>query len=257
MSKTIVMIHGMFCNGDRWQNYADYFTAAGYTCLNPTLRFHDMNPQDKPDPRLGTTSLLDYIEELEHIIGTLYEPPIIMGHYMGGLLAQMLAARGWGKALVLLNPAPPAGIWAILNGDVRRAFRRYRWRWGYWRKPFRITFREASAAVFNLLPRDRHKEAYDTLVHESGRVAYEIGAWFLDKNNTTRVDASKIVCPTLIVGGGQDRMTPVVIARKIAKKYRKVATYKEFNDHAHWVLGEPGWEDVAKYVLGWLEELNC
>jgi non-heme chloroperoxidase len=254
MSKTIVMIHGMFCNGERWQNYVDYFTAAGYTCLNPTLRFHDMDPRDKPDPRLGTTSLLDYLEDLEYIIGTLYEPPVIMGHSMGGLLAQMLAAQGLGRALVLLNPAPPAGIWAILNSDARRAFRRYRWRWGFWRKPFRITFKEASAAIFNLLPSDRHREAYDSLVFESGRTAYEIGLWFLDQNKTARVDASKVSSPTLITGGSRDRITPPVITRKIARKYRDVATYKEFSDHGHWVLGEPGWENVAKFVLDWLRE---
>jgi pimeloyl-ACP methyl ester carboxylesterase len=253
MSKTIVMIHGMFCSGEGWRNYADHFTAAGYTCLKPTLRFHDMDPQDKPDPRLGTTSLLDYMEELDHIIGTLYEPPVIMGHSMGGLLAQMLAAQGLGSALVLLNPAPPAGIWAILNGNARRAFRRYRWKWGFWRKPFRITFKEASAAAFNLLPPDRHREAYDTLVYESGRAAFEIGTWFLDKGGTTRVDSSKVTCPTLIIGGAQDRITPAVITRKVAGKYRHVATYKEFSEHAHWVIGEPGWEDVANYVLEWLE----
>ena len=34
----------------------------------------------------------------------------IMGHSMGGLLCQMLAARGYGKAMLLLAPSPPAGI---------------------------------------------------------------------------------------------------------------------------------------------------
>jgi hypothetical protein len=28
----------------------------------------------------------------------------------------------------------------------------------------------------------------------------------------------------------------------------KVSPYKEFEDHAHWVLGEPGWKDIAQYV---------
>ncbi len=31
-----------------------------------------------------------------------------------------------------------------------------------------------------------------------------------------------------------------------------VVTYRELPDHAHWVLGEPGWEDVARIVADWL-----
>jgi dipeptidyl aminopeptidase/acylaminoacyl peptidase len=39
--------------------------------------------------------------------------------------------------------------------------------------------------------------------------------------------------------------------RKVARKYN--ASYHEFPDHAHWLLGEPGWEDVAEYIASWLE----
>jgi pimeloyl-ACP methyl ester carboxylesterase len=39
--------------------------------------------------------------------------PILMGHSMGGLLAQILGSRGLAKALVLLTPASPRGIVAL------------------------------------------------------------------------------------------------------------------------------------------------
>jgi len=35
-----------------------------------------------------------------------------------------------------------------------------------------------------------------------------------------------------------------------------VATYKEFAGHAHWVVGEPGWEKIAEYVNEWLNQLG-
>ena len=38
------------------------------------------------------------------------EPAVLVGHSLGGLLAQMLAARHPVRALVLLAPAAPAGI---------------------------------------------------------------------------------------------------------------------------------------------------
>lgn len=107
------MIHGMWGGPWHWANYRDVFESAGYRCVAVTLPYHDADPHDIPDPELGTASLLDYVEAIEREIGHVDEKPILMGHSMGGLLAQMLAARGRAKALVLLAPAAPAGIWPI------------------------------------------------------------------------------------------------------------------------------------------------
>ena len=27
---------------------------------------------------------------------------------------------------------------------------------------------------------------------------------------------------------------------------------KQFAGHTHWVVGEPGWEDIAQYIYDWL-----
>lgn len=89
---------------------------------------------------------------------------------------------------------------------------------------------------------------------ESGRAATEIGFWPFDARKASRVDASRISCPILIVAGREDRVTPAYIARKMARKYAAVSTYHELSGQAHWVIGEPGWEDVARLVAGWLEE---
>ena len=47
-------------------------------------------------------------------------------------------------------------------------------------------------------------------------------------------------------------LLPVV--RKIANKYKTVSTYKEFENHAHWVIGEPGWGKIAEFVADWIEQ---
>ncbi|MCD6289871.1 MAG: hypothetical protein J7M34_05150 [Anaerolineae bacterium] len=31
-----------------------------------------------------------------------------------------------------------------------------------------------------------------------------------------------------------------------------VAARKEFDDHAHWVVAEPGWQEIAEYIADWL-----
>jgi pimeloyl-ACP methyl ester carboxylesterase len=251
MAETIVMIHGMWGTGSYWENFKGFFESKGYRCVVPALRFHDMDPNGVPDPRLGTTSLLDYVEDLEKLIRELHVAPILMGHSMGGLLAQILGSRGQAKALVLLTPASPHGIIA-LKPSVIKSFWSGLTRWGFWRKPFRQTFAEAAYSMLDLMPSESRKSIYDKFVYESGRAAFEIGFWLFDSKGAARVDESKVTCPVLIIGGEEDRITPVSVIRKVAEKYKEVSTYKEFSGHAHWVIGEPGWEHIAEYIEEWL-----
>ena len=108
--------------------------------------------------------------------------------------------------------------------------------------------------MLQLMAPAAQKEIYHRFVYESGRAAAEIGLWFFDPNRAARVDESKITCPILIIAGAQDRITPASVVRKIAAKYRATATYREFADHAHWVVGEPGWPEIAGYISGWLDQ---
>ena len=253
MAETIVMIHGMWGGGWYWENYKKFFEGKGYRCITPTLRFHDMDPKEPPDPQLGTTSLLDYAADLEKEINKLDALPVLMGHSMGGLLAQILGSRGLAKALVLLTPASPHGIMA-LKPSVIKNFWSGLTKWGFWRKPARGTFNEAVYSVLHLVPVEEQKQLFDRFVYESGRAACEIGFWFLDPKQATKVDESRVTCPVLVIGGAQDRITPASIVRKVADKYKAVSTYKEFANHAHWVVGEPGWQEIAEYISDWLSK---
>ena len=252
MPDTIFMIHGMWGGAWYWEKFRSVFEAKGYRCIAVTLPYHDMDPGGIPDPRLGTTGLLDYAESLEREIGKLGAKPIVMGHSMGGLLAQILGARSLAKSLVLLTPASPSGIIA-LKPSVIKSFWSVMSTWGFWRKPMRQTFSEAVYSMLNLLPEKEQRETYGKFVYESGRAAFEIGYWLLDSGNATKVDESKVTCPVLVVAGAEDRITPASVVRRVAGKYRG-ATYKEFPNHAHWIMAEPGWQEVAEYIGGWLTQ---
>lgn len=254
MTETIFMIHGMWCGPWYWENYRDLFEREGYRCVSATLRFHDMDPADAPDPRLGTVSLLDYADDLEQEIQMLGTKPILMGHSMGGLLAQILASRGLAKALVLLTPAAPGGIMALMPSVVR-SFWNVQTQWGFWRKPIRQPFNEAVYAMLHLLPADEQKKTHEKFGYESGRAASEMGYWFFDSSGASKVNESEVTCPVLVISGGQDRITPAWVVRQVAKKYAGVSTYKEFENHAHWVVAEPGWQEIAEYVADWLEDI--
>lgn len=248
------MIHGKWGNGDYWENYRHYFESLGYTVLTPTLRYHEQNPTDEPHPKLGTTSLLDYCEDLEAQIRSLDEKPIIMGHSMGALLTQILASRNLGSAYVLITPASPAGIMALMP-SVIKSFAAIMLKWGFWRKPHRQSFEAAQYSRLHLIPETEQRNEYANDVYESGRASFEIGFWLLDSRNASSVDETKISQPMLIISGLDDRITPNSIHKKIASKYAPVAELKEYENHAHSIIHEPGGEEIAKDIEEWIIKL--
>lgn len=247
-----MLIHGMWGGAFVWEHYRPFFERRGWTVITPTLRHHDV-PADAPPPDpLGDTSLRDYAADLEIEIRKLASPPVLMGHSMGGLLAQILAARGLARAAVLLTPAAPSGMIA-LTPSVVRTFLRILSKPGFWKRPQRLNFSEAAYGCLNLMTPEKQKAEHARFRFESGRAAFEIGFWYLDARHAARVDATQVKCPVLIVGGAQDRVTPASVVRKIARRYARTMTYKEFPDHSHWVIAEDGWEDVAGFAADWLD----
>lgn len=255
MSKTIFMIHGMWGSGDVWDDYKDYFEANGYRVIAPTLRFHGAKYIASAPKELGTLSILDYVEDLEKEIRALDEKPIIMGHSMGGLLAQILASRGLAEKLVLLTSAPPAGVMALRPSSTK-TFLSVLTVWGFWKKPMRLTFEEAKYGILNLLTPEQQVAEYGKYSFESGRVATEIAFWQMDKDKATYVDSKAITCPILIVSGGKDRIVPASVVKNIAKKYKKTnhdVTYKEFKKFAHAIHQQKGWQEIADYAADWIK----
>lgn len=253
MRETIFMVHGMSGGAWHWDNYKNYFEK-DFSCITPTLRFHDMHPNDDPHPDFGTTSLLDYADDLEQEILELDDKPILMGHSMGGLIAQILASRGLAKAVVLLMPGAPAGILAV-RPSVLKGLLGMQPKWGFWKKPILFNFKASAYSLLNNLPTDVQKEIYAKFVYESGRAIFELACWPIDSKNASTVDESKVTCPVLVVSGGKDRIIPAAIVRKVARKYKHVSTYKEFKDTSHWGIADPNWQEITEYVAGWLNKI--
>jgi pimeloyl-ACP methyl ester carboxylesterase len=253
MSAPVVMIHGAFCGGWAFEKFRKPFEAAGHAVHAPDLRYHDRG--ENPPVELGRVGVRDYVSDLEALIGGLDTPPILVGHSLGGLLAQMLAAKVKVKALVLLAPSGPWGVLPSTLFEVVSAQAMF-FVGASGDRPVRPSYDIAAANSLDRLSRAERDKVYSRFVPESGRATFEVMHWALDPARATRVPADAVTCPVLCITGSDDRMSPPQTVRRIAARYRDRASFEESTGHSHWLIGEPGWERVAKRSLGWLRELN-
>jgi pimeloyl-ACP methyl ester carboxylesterase len=245
----------MWCGAWVYEGFRRILEADGFICHTPALRHHDVSPSAPPHPDLGTTSLQDYAADLEEVIRGLDDTPVLVGHSMGGVLAQVLAARGLARAMVLLAPGPPSRVFALRRTSFW-AFLPTLMRWGFWRRPHRPSPGRARYGLFSHVPPGEWEASYARLVHEAGRAAAQIGFPHFDSTGGADVDPTLVTCPTLVLAGNGDRLTPPGMVRSVARLYEDVGTFVLLENHGHWLVGEPGWEAVAERVSAWIRELG-
>ncbi|MBI2382450.1 MAG: alpha/beta fold hydrolase [Gammaproteobacteria bacterium] len=250
MNHPIVLIHGMWCTQHNFSRMAGLLGARGYKCHMPSLPAHEVG---RDDPAVGNLGLKDYLAYLEEYVHQqkFKAPPVLIGHSMGALLAQQLAARIKPFLLVLLTPVAPAGINGIALSNLV-AFSRVLTRWGFWKKPHKPGPGRAAASLYNGVPPERHAEIYRSLVPESGRAAFESGFWFLDMARAARVDAAAIRCPVYIVSAGRDQLTPADTVRKVARLYPQSAL-RHYPDRGHWVIDDEDTEPMTQDIANWIQ----
>jgi len=251
MARLAVLIHGMWGTADVWRNWRPFLEARGWQTIASSLRHHDAPPEDPP-PALATTSLHDYVADLEASLQALPEKPVVIGHSMGGLIALLLCAKGLATAGVLLTPAPPASVVAIRPSNLL-AFARIQARWAWWRKPHRATLGEALSHTFNTTDPTEGAALHASFVHDSGRALFEIALPWLDGTKAATVDPRRVTVPLLFVATENDKLTPPGVVRRASRQFAHVSDYVEYKGQGHWVLGQPGWDHVADETVAWLD----
>lgn len=246
-----MMVHGMCCTGEVWQHFREFFEARGTRVYTPTLRPHVRGTiKQRPSAELSTIGFDEFIADLEDEIARIEretgKTPVVIGHSMGGLLAQVLAERNLVRAAVFISPSAPVGVgtvqwkvqWALIKAADMLSL-----------VPYAITpmRRAAVRAALHLLGPEEQKAAHAAMVHESGRAFTDIGR--------CRVDESKIRIPVLTVAASRDRLVPAVLVRLTGKKYASIGgEFREYREHAHWLYAEPGWEKPAQDIYEWLRD---
>lgn len=250
MSKTLLMIHGVGCGGEDWNVMKPAFEAAGWTCEAPTL-FPDLRTVEPPPEGISRLGLQDYIEDMagrcKSITDSTGEKPAVIGHSMGGLIAQKLAEAGLVSKAVFLTPAQPKDcaniglpvIFTFANIILSNSRN----------KPHKVWKTGFKWGVLNCVPKSRHDEIYTHARWDSGKV-------YGDLQDGTELDESRINIPTLTIAASKDRATLASAVRKLGEKLKKAAVpgdFIEYPNNAHWIVDEPGTDKVCADIVAWLD----
>jgi pimeloyl-ACP methyl ester carboxylesterase len=253
MGKSVALIHGAFCGGWCFQDFTPVFKACGFDCHAPSLRFHVSGPAREPDPRLEQMSVADYTHDMAEFIASFSEPPVIVGHSMGGVIGQQLAARGLARSLVLLASGAPWGILPSTEDELALALGLMKAS-PFWDKALKPSFDVARQDSLASLDPEAQRRVFDQFSAESGRALFELFFWMFDKRRTTAVETAKVTCPVLVVSGSDDKVISAVTGRKIAQLYRR-ATFHEVTGRGHFLIMEEGSGQLAERCADWIGEM--
>ena len=82
----ILFVHGAWHGAWCWKKYfMPYFAENGYSSYALSFRGHGESERPKHFKRMRIT---DYVKDVEQVVSTLPEKPILIGHSMGGLVVQ-------------------------------------------------------------------------------------------------------------------------------------------------------------------------
>lgn len=244
----LLFVHGGYCDAWFWEPYfLPWFAAQGYPAYALSLRGHGASGGRDS---LFIAGLDDYETDVEHIAGTLSEPPILIGHSMGAAVVERIVAKRPVRGAALLAPLPPAGLLAIatrlaashpdylmhmgngdpsrLSADVLEALRPF-----YFSDDMSPAMLAQAAQHFNA---------------ESPRALFDLSLrlhWALPGGNHR---------PVFVLGAEGDRICTPHDVRATARHHNVEATI--LPGLAHMLMLAPAWLSAAQALEAWIATLE-
>ncbi len=254
----IIFIHGLWIHSDAWQEWIEFYRAAGYDPTAPGWPgdSFDVEKTRNNADALANKGIDDITRHYAKIIGGQAAMPIVIGHSFGGLIAQRLLGEGRAAAAVAIDPGQIKGVKPLPFAQIRSGLPVLS-RPGNKTKTVSLTKRQFRYGFGNALSEKESDELFEKwTIPGPGRPLFEASAANFKKVSPAAVDTRRNDRgPLLIIAGGQDHTVPAVVARAAYKLYgRSSATtdLHEFPDRGHSLVLDHGWREVADFTLNWL-----
>jgi pimeloyl-ACP methyl ester carboxylesterase len=247
----LLFIHGMYLNAESWEPWMVPARAAGFDPVAVSWPFHDGSPADLRatiDPGLGHLDFGTVVAALKNRIDAMPEPPVLIGHSVGGAAVQKLLDDGYGRAGVAISPAPPQGVLTTSPTFLRANFPHINPFAG--NRPIEMTAQRFHFTFGNTGSRAASDAAFERyVVPESRNVPRSL------LTRQAHIDFSRAERPPLhFLAGDSDHLVPLSLVRRNARRYAAEVGVTAFANRSHFLCNADGWEEVADAAFSWLRD---
>jgi pimeloyl-ACP methyl ester carboxylesterase len=256
----VVFIHGLWLHASSWDPWVDLFREAGYAPVAPGWPGDGESvEQSRANPdAIANRGIDEVTNHYAEIIRGLEQPPIIIGHSFGGMIAEKLLGQDHGAAAIAIDAAQIKGVLPLPLSSLRATV-------PVFKNPANIhhavslTANEFRYSFGNAVSPEESDELHEKYtIPAPGRPLFEAAVANFSLHSPAKVATeNEGRGPLLLIMGGQDHTVPEVITKATLKQYRRssaVTELMEFADRGHSLTIDSGWREVAQGCLNWLAE---
>ncbi len=237
----VLFVHGIFCGAWIWEeHFLQWFADNGYHAYAVSLRGHGQSYK----PSNNQHSLNDYVQDLKDAIQAIEmshkQPPILVGHSMGGMVVQRFLSDHESRGAVLMNSIPPQGMLPLS------------WQ-SFWQDPVTTLEMSQSYLMPELTTTEQLKRYLFSGPIDQAKLERWLGLlkpesqtllWDMSCNNLPNpFEVAKT--PIAVVGSRHDKLVPKLIVSMTAATY---GCTPYWIDAGHGGMLEHNWQESAQIV---------
>jgi pimeloyl-ACP methyl ester carboxylesterase len=253
----VLFIHGLWLHPLSWARWAARFRAVGYQATAPgwpgVLGTVEAT-RAQPDA-LATAGIVSATSHYAAIIGGLPARPVVVGHSLGGLIAEGMLSQHLVAAAIAIDSVPIGDPLPLPHSALRTALSALRDPAAR-QQAVSLTALQFRDSIGSAVSSDESDVLYRRwCIPAPARALFEPAA---DFTLSASVAASAPVDhrgPLLRIMGGQDHDVPEAVIRAELDRYRRphaVNDLIEFPHRGHSLTIDRGWRSVAGVCLDWL-----
>jgi pimeloyl-ACP methyl ester carboxylesterase len=244
----ILFVHGSSCGSWLWRNFLHYFASRGWTCYALNLRGHHLSDQVADWGEVGVEA---YLKDVDTVITWIGKDLMLVGHSMGGVLAQKQAEKQNPRKLVLLHTGAPAS--AMRDIDFDAFLKRGKEQGRVTRDRVVESDSDPQKLIGYMFDRGNVEEE---VLLECHRMMGKESARALHEMQGVEVDALKIRCPVYVLGFDLKKIGlayPVDLNQVLARYYH-AKDLQIIEPGGHLFMLEKNWEAFARLIEQWLTQ---
>ena len=243
----LVFVHGAAGGAWYFESFLEYFSSRGYDCYALSLRGHGKSEGYDEIDQYG---LDDYVLDVRYVITRLKVKPVLIGHSMGGAIAQRYLSTYQDdlKGVILLASAEAGGIsedspLGLFFSDARSFLRKQK----ELHPHLDLTLEKIlNQTIFsNRFTEIELKEIKSKLTKESSKVKKDLLKPYM-------TGFEKIEIPVCVIGSLGDHIITKEKTLMTAKAFHTRAVFIE--DCCHFMTIDPQWEKAAEAIFKCLDK---